>query len=316
MSPKSVFVIAVTHESGDVVDAFSNGLERLRQESPHDVQAVIVDNASRDGTPERLKARGLDVIGAERNDGWSAGNNLGLARCPAAAELVLFVNPDVSVPADALDRLVDALSVDTDVAAAVPRLRRPDGTLRDGALPDHDLTDAYLGVFGRRRWKLGAFAKRSRSAAGVMRLDRAYPEGGCLLVRRAALDAIGPFDERFFLYYDDEDFGRRLTASGRRAVLACDAVVDETARKGSRAAPGGDAAAERVARYRRSLESELLFYEKWWGRATARRIARYRLRVDLPIQDGRWRRRYGILGLRELVRDVVLAYLARTDDSS
>ncbi len=310
MSGGPVFVIAVTHESGHAADALADGLARLREESPRRVDAVVVDNASTDDTVDRLRARGVDVVESPENRGWSAGNNLGLARLPNDAEHVLLLNPDVRVPADALERLAAPLDADPAVGAAVPRLRRPDGSLRSGALPAYDLADALLGVFGRRRWKVRRLARTIANGGAVVPLDGAYPEGGCLLLRRGALDAVGPFDERFFLFFDDADLGRRLAAAGSTAVLATAAIVDEAREKGSRAAPAGDAAEERIERYRRYLEAELRYYDKWWGRSAARRIARLRLAVDLPLQERRWRRRHGIAGVAARARPVVEAFLA------
>ncbi len=303
--------ITVTHESDHVIDAFLDGFERMVAGRPRPVHLIVVDNASTDRTRERLRSRGVDVVACNENRGWGAGNNRGLERCPVAAGSVLFLNPDVCLPPAALSRLEQAMASDDAIGAVVPRFRRG-GVLRDGALPDYDLADAYLGIVGRRRLKVRRLSRRLRHGA-VIPLDGAYPEGACALVRRSALDRVGPFDERFFLFFDDTDFGRRLRAAGFSAALAGDAVADEAKTKGSRAARNGDPGEERLARYLHYLAAGLRYYDKWWGTRTARRIARHWLRFDLPIQGRRWRRLHHVDGVQRRARDVVLSFLESTE---
>ena len=303
-----VVLITVTHESSHAIDAFVDGVERLRAESDHDVASVVVDNASTDDTVARLRRRGVDPVTLADNLGWNAGNNRGLERCPGDTDFVLLVNPDVAVPSRALDALIGALD-DAAVGAAAPWLRTGD-SYRAGVAPSYGLADAFFGVFGLRRLRDGRLERRVRRHRSLTLPASAYPEGSCLLLRREVIDRVGPLDERFFVYFDDVDLARRLAALGLHPRLVGDAVVEERPGKGSRAAPGGSEEEERVARYLMHLAAELRYYDKWYGSSVARLIARWRRSVGLRLLDRRWRRRHGIAGLRARAVVVVDAFLS------
>lgn len=302
----SVAIITVTHESAHVIDAFVDGIERLLRAQVAPLRLIVVDNASRDDTVARLRRRGVEPICADDNRGWGAGNNLGVAQADGA-ELLLFLNPDIVVPPPALLKMISLMDTGA-VGAVTPRIRAG-GRLRPGAGAGHDLASALLGAFGLRRARSWWLNRQLETDADVV-LHGAYPEGGCLLVRRAAFAAAGPFDERFFVFFDDVDFGRSLRRAGFGALMAGSAIVDELPGKGSRAAPGRDADEERIARFLLYLQGELRYFDKWAGPRIGRGIAHLRRDIDLRLHERRWRRRYGIGGLRARALPVIDAFLA------
>ena len=158
------------------------------------------------------------AVESGRNGGFGFGCNVGAAR--GDAPYVLFLNPDARLAPEDLARLVAVLDAEPDVALVGPRLEEEDGTL----------------IRSQRRfqtagstWAQALFLHRAIPRAGwanevVTEPDAyerpAYPDwvsGACMLVRRDALDAIGGFDEGYFLYGEDMD----LCAAWARTPVAC-----------------------------------------------------------------------------------------------
>ncbi|MEQ8763926.1 MAG: glycosyltransferase [Planctomycetota bacterium] len=311
--------ITVTHNSAAVVDAFLDGIAELEAARQTTVETWIIDNASEDDTLSRLEAgiaaRGLEhvhVIASPDNRGWCAGNNLGL-RAAGSRDWVLYLNPDVRLSADGLDRLIEAITSHPNAGAAVPLLLQPGGERRPGALPTYSLADGFLGLLGWRRIKLGRLHGRHRDRSTTT-LERAYPEGGCLLVDGAAQAAIGELDERFFLYFDDTDLGLRLARAGFDTLVVGDVDAEQMPTKGSVAKRGGDPAQERKERAAAYSASELEFYRKWYG-GVSRLLAIYKLTFELPLRALAWRILYRVPGLFTRCAPILWRHLAPASET-
>jgi GT2 family glycosyltransferase len=182
------------------------------------VRVTVVDNASPDDSLATIAdLEAVDAVRAPRNGGFGYGCNLGAAR--GTAPYLLFVNPDARLDAAAVDALAAALDADPSTGLVAPRIL--DETL-DLAwslrrFPRHRSTFAQA-LFLHRVWPLASWTDE------LIRDKPAYerpgmPEwvsGACMLVRRDAFEAIGGFDERFFLYCEDTDLCRRLWHAGHR----------------------------------------------------------------------------------------------------
>ena len=315
-----VVVVTVTYNSTPVLPGFLDGFAALAECC--DVQLCLVDNASGDGTAaaaRRLLAeRGVDsalVFEQTANAGWGAGNNRGVREAPPC-EFFLFLNPDVVLDPDALAALLAAVDAEPGAAAAVPRLRAPGGTLRAPVFPWHTLADSVLGMCGWRRLRHRRLQRRLAPRSDTVPLTAGYAEGSCLLLRAEVLAAIGGFDERFHLFFDDADLGRRLRDAHAGALLVGGAVARDLGGKGSRAAPGGTRADERLQRFVAHLRAELRYYDKWWGRRTARRLALYKKHFELPLRAVWWRLGHGVRGLAPAGRGAVDETLASWTDGA
>jgi N-acetylglucosaminyl-diphospho-decaprenol L-rhamnosyltransferase len=245
-------IIIVTYNSTADIDACLGSLVQHPPSTDHEI--VVVDNASTDGTAATVRSRwrSVRVIDAGANVGFSSGNNLGMQR--TVGSLVLLLNPDTSVPAGSLDRLVAALDARPDVAVVGPRLVDANGRveLSFGRMlsPLAELRQRFLVECGRQTRPVGAYVESlTRKPQEVH-----WVSGACLLVRRADAEAVGLMDERFFMYAEDVDFCASIRARGRR-VLFCPTAEVIHLRGRSRATVS--AATERA--YRRS---QLAFYEK------------------------------------------------------
>jgi len=206
--------------------------------------AIVVDNASTDGSFDLLAARvaatelGHDgaqgsgppdgrggrylLLRAGQNRGYAAGNNLGLFGFPA--RYIVLLNPDAIVGPGTLPTMLRFMDTHPEVGACGPRLSWPDGTAQPFS-HGGDPTPAYLWRRSRARragrqlhdWGGaaggGGAEGRVTGASGAPRpVD--WVAGTCLMVRAAALGDVGLLDERIFMYFEDNDLCLRLRARG------------------------------------------------------------------------------------------------------
>jgi N-acetylglucosaminyl-diphospho-decaprenol L-rhamnosyltransferase len=246
-------IVIVSFNARDDLAATLASLHDAPPRVPHRI--VVVDNASTDGAADLVRARFPDVtvIAAGGNLGFARANNIGIRA--TGGEHVLLLNPDTVVPAGAVDALVARLDADSTIAAVGPRLVDAAGRaeLSFGSLYS-PWTEAG------RKLTLALDAR----GVGLVRgwIDRAtrtprepqWLTGACLLVRRAAGDAVGWFDERYFMYAEDVDLCAALRAAGGRVVFVPDVEVVHLRGRSGASRPGPTRDAWRA--------SHLAFYEK------------------------------------------------------
>jgi GT2 family glycosyltransferase len=151
------------------------------------------------------------VLAAGRNGGFGAGVNLGVAAC--RSPLVLILNSDAAVEPGSVGLLVSALLADEGVGVLAPAVRVAGGGLQ----PD---------AFGRlpRRWELLVPGPGRWSGGGEERCPE-WVSGVAMLLRTADFRAVGGFDERFEMYFEDLDLCRRLRQLGRSVTRLPAATV-------------------------------------------------------------------------------------------
>ena len=187
---------------------------------------VVVDNASTDGGAELVGERAaerdaLELVAMGRNAGYAAAVNAGVAQLPGRD--VLLLNPDVELSdPKPVRRLAEVLAAHPRVAVAAPRLVGEDGAPQPSARR-FPTAGALLGTLPRARRlrpvrrSLERYHEPSRASRAAI-VDWVF--GAAMLIRRRAFDAVGGWDERFFLYVEDVDFCRRLARRGWEVVYA------------------------------------------------------------------------------------------------
>ncbi len=190
--PQDVTVLLVLFNSDACVPALAQCLA-------HAPRVIAVDNASTDDCAARLRAAlpQAEVIRLVRNVGFGAGNNAGLAQ--VKTPYVLLLNPDCSISAADVRRLHTWLAREPRLAIAAPQILNPDGA--GGWRPE---AGHHMNEFA---WK-----PRTALAEGPLCTD--FATAACWLARTDALGAVHGFDERFFLYYEDNDLCLRLRKAG------------------------------------------------------------------------------------------------------
>ena len=222
MNPNAVDAVVVSYDSASTLDACLRAL--LLQ--PELASLRVVDNGSRDDTVRRVEALAASdprivLIRRPDNPGFAAGCNAG-ARAGALSEpspWLLFVNPDLELPAGALGRLLAHASAMPRPGALGADLRDADGR-RDPAARRRDLSLWRMLLAAGRR---GALDVDCDGALRVQSVDAC--SGALMLVPRAAFEAIGGWDAGYRLHVEDLDFCRRLRVAGFGVAVANDLPV-------------------------------------------------------------------------------------------
>ena len=173
------------------------------------LEIIVVDNGSRDGSRELLRARygaRITLIESSVNLGFAGGNNLGI-RAAKGAHVVLLNNDAVAAPGW-VEALVHAAEADSRIGMCASKILVLGG---NGLIDSAGLLMSADGI-GRGRGRLQPDGEAYARAE-----DALIPSGCAALYRRAMLDEIGLFDEDFFAYCEDSDLGLR----GRLAGWTC-----------------------------------------------------------------------------------------------
>jgi N-acetylglucosaminyl-diphospho-decaprenol L-rhamnosyltransferase len=194
-----------------------NGRERLAkalrslQDQTRPADVVVVDNGSVDGTAELLRERFPEVSLLElgRNLGFGRALNRAVAELPA--DPVVLLNNDVECEPRFLEALLDAAAEGAECVAGVLTQEAAPATIDSAGV----VADRTLMGFDYLHGEPLEAALRAPAPLG--------PTGGAALYKLDAFHAVGGFDERIFLYYEDLDLALRLRAAGARCRLAGEA---------------------------------------------------------------------------------------------
>jgi N-acetylglucosaminyl-diphospho-decaprenol L-rhamnosyltransferase len=200
-------VVVITHNSSHVVHGLLDSLPDALADVVADV--VVVDNASTDDTVEQLKRRGDCRVVLSANVGYAAGINKGVAEAkPANAILVL--NPDVRLTPGCVPFLMEALTRPK-IGIAAPQVRSLDGEL-DYTLRREPTVRRALGLNWTNLPMFSEYVGRPEEYAQGRTVDWAV--GAVLLISRACFEAVGGWDESYFLYSEETDFCLRARDLG------------------------------------------------------------------------------------------------------
>lgn len=209
-------IVLVNWNTRDLLRDCLTSLRAALAASPFRAEVIVVDNASSDLSAVMVEAEFPEfrLIANRENRNYAAGNNQGIAA--ADGRYLLLLNPDTVVPVGGLDDLVEYLRTHPRVGAVSPALVYPDGRIQD-SVRGFPTPLAILGeLTGLARiypdGPLGAYRPRTLPADVPSSVDQ--PMASAFLVRRAALDEVGTFDERFPLFFNDVDLCYRLKEIG------------------------------------------------------------------------------------------------------
>lgn len=220
----SLAIIIVTFNAMEEIDACLESL--VGHTEPFPTTITVVDNASHDGTAAHIRQRwpSVQVIDSGGNLGFAKGNNIGMRA--TQSDYVLLMNPDTVAPPGAIQTLVRGLASHPEAAIAGARLLSPTGfpEMSWGAVitPWNEtkqmlFSRLYLRKIRRVVKKMDRLSRQAREVEWV--------SGACMVVRRADLEAVGGFDERYFMYNEDVDLCIAMRQRGRLTLYIAGAEV-------------------------------------------------------------------------------------------
>lgn len=225
-------IVTVSFGSAEVLGPFLASVAGASAARP---LVVVADNRpdwERRGEIERLcEQHGADYLPMSGNLGYGGAMNAAVTGLPAEVEFVLLSNPDVELSPGALDILVAAARRDERIASVGPRILEPDGSTYPSARAVPSVVNGVGHALFAGIWPANPWSRAYRvqdDAAAPTRRDAGWLSGACLLVRRSAFEAIGGFDEGYFMYFEDVDLGYRLGLAGGRNVYEPTAAVVHT----------------------------------------------------------------------------------------
>jgi hypothetical protein len=225
-APPAISVIVVTFNGRDLVRACLSTVGAAL--APRGGEVIVVDNGSRDGTPEMIAAEfpGVRLEATGENLGFAAGNNRGLKLARGA--VIVFLNPDTEPAPGSLARLADALDADGTLGIVGPRLTNGDGSLQPSVRGFPSLAASLIVLLKLHR-VAGWLPPVARYDAAGFDYDRPADVeqlmGACLAMPRRVVERLGGFDERFWMWFEEVDLCLRTRQAGWRVRYLPDAVV-------------------------------------------------------------------------------------------
>ena len=214
-------VVTVTYNPGKHLPALVASLPGATTRS---TLLVCADNGSTDGVAARVaeENEGVEYLPTGGNLGYGPAINAAaraLADRRAAGEIdgeyFLIVNPDVEFGPGSIDALLACAGGSASAGAVGPRIEEADGSAYPSAREVPTLITGIGHAVLYPFWPTNPFSRAYKAGENLSVERRAgWLSGSCLLVRWEAFDAIGGFDERYFMYFEDIDFGDRLARAG------------------------------------------------------------------------------------------------------
>lgn len=248
MTRPDVSIAIVLYNSGA---ALRDCLRSVRAELDSGfAELIAVDNASPDDSVSILRSElaSAEVIEMDENRGFAAGANAALAR--ARGRYWLLLNPDVCVPADGLRHLVAWMDAHRALGVASPDLVDVDGRWEEPGRALPSVSRTLLRLLRLHRL-LPAGLRRRVFRAGYWtsgdQLDAGWVPGTAMIVRPAAVSAVGPLREELFMYGEDVEWCWRLRRAGWRVGVCSSTTFVHATNSSARLSFGKDGVEPRIA---------------------------------------------------------------------
>lgn len=190
-------------------------LDSIKKEGSNNLEVVLVDNNSQDGSWEafeKLRMPNLLLIRNSENLGFAKGVNVGIKK--TRGKYVLLLNSDTRLNKGSISRLVEFAEKTPDAGVVAPRLILGDGRTQKSVFRFPTIWGAIKQYWFGIDNSYGPYVPRSR---GPVAVDVVV--GAVFLIRREVLKKVGLFDERYFMYFEDIDYCRRVWKAGYKVYF-------------------------------------------------------------------------------------------------
>lgn len=208
-----VSILIVSYNTKNFIIPCIQSIERF---APKGTEVIVVDNSSTDGSLEELKAQSaklktttqeLKLIENSKNLGYAKAVNLGIKA--SSGEYIFILNPDTKLTKDTIDKLLEYALLRKNLGIIAPKLLNPDGSLQASCFNEPTLFGAIKEYFFGIK---GTFEKYAPKGDKPVEVDAVV--GAAMFIPRTVVDKVGMFDERYFMYFEDLDYCRRVRHAG------------------------------------------------------------------------------------------------------
>lgn len=268
MKGEKVSDVSVVIVSFNTRDLLRECLDSVRRQEGVSMEVLVVDNASRDGSAEMVRREFPDVrlTASAENLGFAGANNVAFRQ--ARGRHVVLLNSDAFLKPGVLEQAVRQMDGDKRVGLAGALLVGRDGSWQPSARLFPSVFNDLLSLTG--------LSSKYRSSRFFGRVDRTWADpkaaadtdwvpGAFSIIRREALEQVGYFDERFFLYYEEVDLCRRLKAAGHRIAYWPELEVIHIGGESSRTVNRLNLSSSGSQLTLWRMRSQLLYYRKHHG---------------------------------------------------
>ena len=280
-----IAVITVTYSPGTYLESFLDSIPGATERAAY---VVLADNGSTDGVPEQQadKRENVEFFATGGNLGYGTAINRAVQHLKERKErgdidgdFFVVSNPDVVFDPGSIDAMLECAHRWPGAATIGPRIREADGAAYPSARTVPTIRNGVGHALFGTIWPSNPWTKAYRDDDDLTTEHPAgWLSGSCLLVRWDAFDAIGGFDERYFMYMEDVDLGDRFGRAGYSNVLCPSAEI--THAKGH--AAGENPAAMLPAHHDSAYRFIADRHAAWW-QAPLRLVVRIGLKMRACI---------------------------------
>ena len=212
---KTVGLALVTYQSAEDLPGFLETLPAAVE--PYTVDVLGIDNVSTDRSAEIVEECGGRVIRNTRNVGLAAAINQGAAA--TGGQWILVANPDTKLTPGSIAALIDTAKTDDRIGMIGPRILRLDGQPYPSGRRFPSLAVGIAHALLGGIWPNNPATRRYFGNPVTEVSDVDWISGCCMLFRREAFEAVGGFDDRYFLYFEETKMALDMHRGGWRVVL-------------------------------------------------------------------------------------------------
>ncbi|KKQ27050.1 MAG: putative glycosyltransferase [Candidatus Levybacteria bacterium GW2011_GWA2_37_36] len=199
---------------------------------------VVVDNASTDGSAESIrhyvsssKYDGVKIIENKRNLGFSGGHNMTIKYAlENSADYILILNNDTYVDKNFLTGLLSVAERNSNVGILIPKIYfAPEFEYHKNRYSENEIGKVLWYAGGKMDWANVIGYNRGVDVVDKGQFDKIeeteIATGCCMLLTKEAIDRVGMFDERYYLYYEDADLSMRAKKKGFKIVYVFGSII-------------------------------------------------------------------------------------------
>lgn len=197
-------VIIVSFNTGKFIISC---IESVKDFTPKGTEIIVIDNASTDDSVEKIELQKVKLIKNRDNYGYAKAVNQGIKS--SWGDYIFVLNPDTQLKKGAVDKMLEFSSNNKNIGVIGPRLLNLDGSLQNSCYHEPTITAAikeyFLGIKDQ-------FDKYAPSGNMPQKVDAVV--GAAMFIPRATVNKVGYFTGRYFMYFEDLDYCRKVRKAG------------------------------------------------------------------------------------------------------